>query len=140
MRFTWWPGTRASLRPWPKGAARTPPEAGRRAGPRHAGEGHATHPRPDPARRPGGTHEMFSDFEMHNIGVPQMAPKFGKDRTGRFTGNVPFRNKEGKFTEDGDQDFGLQDIVDDDANRYKFRTSPLRNAALQPTFFHNGAF
>ena len=28
-----WPGTRASRRPWPKGAARTLPQAGRRAGP-----------------------------------------------------------------------------------------------------------
>jgi cytochrome c peroxidase len=28
-----------------------------------------------------------------------------------------------------------------DANdRYRFRTSPLRNVPLQPTFFHNGAF
>ena len=25
-------------------------------------------------------------------------------------------------------------------DRYKFRTSPLRNVALQPAFFHNGAF
>src|SRR5215475_5944421 len=25
-------------------------------------------------------------------------------------------------------------------NRYKFRTSPIRNVALQPAFFHNGAF
>ena len=25
------------------------------------------------------------------------------------------------------------------ADRYKFRSSPLRNAALQPAFFHNGA-
>ena len=25
-------------------------------------------------------------------------------------------------------------------DRYKFRTSPLRNAALQPAFFHNGCF
>jgi cytochrome c peroxidase len=25
-------------------------------------------------------------------------------------------------------------------DRYKFRTSPIRNVALQPTFFHNGAF
>src|SRR3954469_22450405 len=54
MRFTWWPGTRASPRPWPKGAAWTPPEAGRRAGPRHTGEGQAAYPWPDPARRPGG--------------------------------------------------------------------------------------
>src|SRR3954453_18464976 len=54
MRFTWWPGTRASPRPWPKGAAWTPPEAGRCAGPRHAGEGQAAYPWPDPARRSGG--------------------------------------------------------------------------------------
>src|SRR3954451_8067168 len=54
MRFTSWPATRASLRPWPKGAAWTPPEAGRRAGPGHAGEGQAPHSRPDPAQRSGG--------------------------------------------------------------------------------------
>src|SRR3954454_22365276 len=54
MRFTGWPATRAGLRPWPKGAARTPSQAGRRAAPRHAGEGQAPHPRPDPARRSGG--------------------------------------------------------------------------------------
>src|SRR3954449_5679641 len=53
MRFTWWPGTRASPRPWPKGAVRAPSQAGRRAGPGHAGEGQATHSRPDPARRSG---------------------------------------------------------------------------------------
>src|SRR5262249_46307259 len=28
----------------------------------------------------------------------------------------------------------------DPGDRYKFRTSPLRNIALQPTFFHNGCF
>src|SRR5499427_7751727 len=26
------------------------------------------------------------------------------------------------------------------ADRYAFRTSPLRNVILQPTFFHNGAY
>src|SRR3712207_1798660 len=51
---TWWPGTRASQRPWPKGAARATAQAGRRAGTRHGGEGQAARPRPDPARRPGG--------------------------------------------------------------------------------------
>ena len=34
-----WPGTRASPRPWPKGAARTPSQASRRAGSGHAREG-----------------------------------------------------------------------------------------------------
>lgn len=76
-----------------------------------------------------GSNEMFSDFEMHVIGVPQIAPFFG---TG--LGNVIF---------DGpgrDEDFGLEQITGDAADRYKFRSTPLRNVALQPAFFHNGAF
>ncbi len=77
----------------------------------------------------GRSNEMFSDFQMHVIGVPQIAPLFGAS-----TGNVIF---------DGpgrDEDFGLEQVSGDVAHRYKFRTSPLRNVALQPTFFHNGAF
>ncbi|HEV8337753.1 MAG TPA: cytochrome c peroxidase [Candidatus Polarisedimenticolia bacterium] len=77
----------------------------------------------------GASNEMFSDFQMHVAGVPQIAPVFGVG-----TGNVIF---------DGpgrDEDFGLEQITGDPADRYKFRTSPLRNAALQPAFFHNGAF
>jgi len=34
----------------------------------------------------------------------------------------------------------LEQITADPNDRYKFRTSPIRNVALQPTFFHNGAF
>ena len=77
----------------------------------------------------GRANEMFSDFEMHVVGVPQIAPQFGVG-----TGNMIF---------DGpgrDEDFGLEQITGDPADRYKFRTSPLRNVALQPAFFHNGAF
>lgn len=77
----------------------------------------------------GGSNEMFSDFRMHVIGVPQIAPRFGVG-----LGNVIF---------DGpgeDEDFGLEQITGQPADRYRFRTSPLRNAALQPAFFHNGAF
>ena len=77
----------------------------------------------------GQSNEMFSDFKMHNIGVPQIAPAFGIGR-----GNVIF---------DGpgeNEDFGLEQVTGDSADRYKFRTSPLRNVALQPAFFHNGAF
>jgi cytochrome c peroxidase len=78
----------------------------------------------------GPSNEMFSDFQMHNIGVPQLAPEFGVGR-----GNVVF---------DGpgeNEDFGLAQLsggAPDD--RYKFRSSPLRNVALQAAFFHNGAF
>jgi cytochrome c peroxidase len=77
----------------------------------------------------GKSNEMFSDFQMHVIGVPQIAPEFGVGK-----GNVIF---------DGpgqDEDFGLEQITSNPADRYKFRSSPLRNVALQPTFFHNGAF
>lgn len=88
----------------------------------------------------GKSNEMFSDFQMHSIGVPQIAPLFGKG-----SGNVGFRNAAGKFTRKGNQDFGLEDITGTDENprpedRYKFRTSPLRNLAVHPAFFHNGAF
>ena len=77
----------------------------------------------------GRSNEMFSDFQMHVIGVPQIAPEFGVGK-----GNVIF---------DGprqDEDFGLEQVTGNPADRYKFRTSPLRNVALQPAFFHNGSF
>ena len=77
----------------------------------------------------GKSNEMFSDFAMHNIGVPQIAPVFGAG-----TGNTIF---------DGpgeDEDYGLAQVSGLLADRYRFRTSPLRNVALQPAFFHNGAF
>ena len=48
--------------------------------------------------------------------------------------------RKGSSQRDGNQDFGLFDITEQDADMYKFRTSPLRNIATQPTFFHNGAF
>src|SRR4029453_456305 len=73
----------------------------------------------------GASSEMFSDFTQHAIGVPQIAP---------IAGNVTF---------DGpgqDEDFGLEQVTGDPMDRYKFRTSPIRNVALQPAFFHNGAF
>jgi cytochrome c peroxidase len=38
------------------------------------------------------------------------------------------------------EDFGLEQVTGNPDDRYKFRTSPIRNVALQPTFFHNGAF
>ena len=38
------------------------------------------------------------------------------------------------------EDFGLEQVTGNSADRYMFRTSPLRNVALQPAFMHNGAF
>ena len=38
-----------------------------------------------------------------------------------------------------DEDFGLEQVTGNRADRYKFRTAPLRNLAVSPGFFHNGA-
>ena len=73
----------------------------------------------------GASNEMFSDFRQHVVGVPQIVPSLG---------NVVF---------DGaglNEDFGLEQVTGNPNDRYKFRTSPLRNVALQPAFFHNGAY
>ena len=77
----------------------------------------------------GSANEMFSDFRMHVGGIPQIAPEFGAGR-----GNVMFDGP------DRDEDFGLEQVTASAVDRYKFRSSPLRNVSLQPAFFHNGAF
>jgi cytochrome c peroxidase len=77
----------------------------------------------------GKSNEMFSDFENHVAGIPQLAPRFGK-----HTSNMIY---------DGpgeDEDFGAMQISGDPADKYKFRSAPLRNIGLAPAFFHNGAF
>lgn len=77
----------------------------------------------------GASNQMFSDFQNRNIGVPQISPAFGVGK-----GNSIF---------DGageNEDFGAEQVSGDASDRYKFRTAPLRNVALQPAFFHNGAF
>jgi len=73
----------------------------------------------------GESNEQFSDFKQHVIGLPQLFPK---------KGNVPFDGPA------ANEDFGLEQITGNPADRYAFRTSPLRNVILQSTFFHNGAY
>jgi cytochrome c peroxidase len=73
----------------------------------------------------GQSNEMFSDFRQHVAGIPQIAPSFS---------NVEFDGP------GGDEDFGLEQDTGNPGDRYAFRTSPLRNVALQPAFMHNGAF
>ena len=73
----------------------------------------------------GASNEMFSDFKEHVIAVPQIVPSFTNS----------------DFDGDGaNEDFGKEQDTGDIADRYSFRTSPLRNVGLQPTFMHNGAF
>ena len=73
----------------------------------------------------GESNEMFSDFREHVAGIPQIAPA---NTNNAFDG--PGAN----------EDFGLEQVTGDPADRYAFRTSPLRNVVVQPTFMHNGAF
>ena len=77
----------------------------------------------------GNSNEMFSDFKEHVAGVPQVFPTFGVG-----TGNFPFSGPA------GDEDFGREERSGDAADRYEFRTAPLRNVGVQAGFFHNGAF
>jgi cytochrome c peroxidase len=68
---------------------------------------------------------MFSDFEQHVAGIPQIMPS---------NTNMVFDGP------GGNEDFGLEQVTGNSADRYAFRTSPLRNVGLQPSFMHNGAF
>jgi hypothetical protein len=81
------------------------------------------------------SNQMFSDFKSHNAGVPQIHPTFGAG-----TGNVPFSSLECAKSETGTLDFGREEFTGRIADRYKFRSSPLRNLKLQSSFFHNGSF
>lgn len=73
----------------------------------------------------GQSNEMFSDFRQHAAGIPQVAPAVS---------NVTFDGP------GANEDFGLEQVSGRPSDRYLFRTSPLRNLALQPAFMHNGAF
>ena len=73
----------------------------------------------------GQSNEMFSDFRQHVAGIPQIAPALG---------NVTFDGA------GANEDFGGEQVTGNPSDRYAFRSSPLRNLALQPTFFHNGCF
>lgn len=73
----------------------------------------------------GQSNEMFSDFREHVLAVPQLMPEVS---------NVSFDGP------GANEDFGLEQISGNPLDRYAFRTSPLRNVALQPAFFHDGAF
>src|SRR5262249_7997922 len=73
----------------------------------------------------GKSNEMFSDFREHVLAVPQISP--------RVTNN--------SFDGPGaNEDFGREDFTRNPADRYAFRTTPLRNVAVQPAFMHDGAF
>jgi cytochrome c peroxidase len=64
---------------------------------------------------------LFSDGKFHNVAVPQVGPGFGDGPNGT-------------------DDFGRIRETKDLADRYKFRTPPLRNVELTAPYGHDGAF
>ena len=62
---------------------------------------------------------LLSDFQFHNIGVPQVGPGKGS--------GAPLDL--GRFEETGQN-----------ADRFRFRTAPLRNVALTGPWMHDGAY
>jgi len=72
----------------------------------------------------GKSNEMFSDFDNHVAAIPQIVPK---------QSNVTFDGP------GANEDFGLEQVTGNVNDRYKFRSSPLRNIVLQSSFFHNGS-
>jgi cytochrome c peroxidase len=73
--------------------------------------------------------DLFSDFENHNIGVPQIGPGTGRSAPG----NPSYQGLT-------NWDFGLEEITTQRGDRFKFRTAPLRGVALTSPYMHNGAY
>jgi cytochrome c peroxidase len=73
--------------------------------------------------------ELFSDFHNYNIGVPQVGPGTGFSAPGDST-----------YQGLKNWDFGLEEITKERADRFKFRTPPLRGVTITPPYMHNGAF
>lgn len=74
-------------------------------------------------RAPGRKEETFSNYEYHNIGVPE---------------NQALRQLNGVTA----TDFGLfqHPDIDDEAQKGKFKTPTLRNVAVTAPYMHNGVF
>jgi cytochrome c peroxidase len=66
------------------------------------------------------TGATFSDEKFHNVAVAQFGPGVGDGPDGR-------------------DDFGRMRVTGDPADRYAFRTTPLRNVELTAPYGHDGA-
>lgn len=73
--------------------------------------------------------DLFSDFRSYNIGVPQI----GEGEDDRDDSDPAYQ---GLHT----WDFGLEEITQNRADRFKLRTVPLRGVTLTPPYMHDGAF
>lgn len=65
--------------------------------------------------------DLFTDFDYHNLLVPQIGPGKGNGKTGR-------------------EDWGRANVTFDYRDQYKFRTPGLRNVSLGAPYFHSGAY
>jgi cytochrome c peroxidase len=65
--------------------------------------------------------DLFTDFQHHNLLVPQLGPGKGHGYTRR-------------------EDWGRAGVTFDPRDRYAFRTPSLRNVELTAPYFHDGAF
>ena len=65
--------------------------------------------------------DLLSDFDFHAIAMPQIGPGKGDG-------------------DDGHDDFGRERVTTQGADRYRFRTPPLRNVALTAPYGHAGAY
>jgi cytochrome c peroxidase len=63
----------------------------------------------------------FTDNQFHNVALAQLGPGEGDGADGR-------------------DDFGRMRVTGDPADRYRFRTTPLRNVELTGPYGHDGAF
>ena len=63
----------------------------------------------------------FSDGKFHNVAVAQIGPGEGD-------------------AADGHDDFGRMRVTSNPQDRYRFRTTPLRNVELTGPYGHDGAF
>ncbi len=63
----------------------------------------------------------FSDNQFHNVAIAQFGPGQGDGPSGR-------------------DDFGRERVTGDPLDRYRFRTTPLRNVTETGPFGHDGAF
>jgi cytochrome c peroxidase len=73
--------------------------------------------------------DMFSDFKDYNIAVPQIGP-----------GTAKADSDDPAYQDTVGWDFGLEEITGERADRFKFRTPPLRGVALTSPYMHSGQF
>ncbi len=73
--------------------------------------------------------DLFSDFQNHNIGVPQVGP-------GTFQSDP----SDPQYLGLANWDFGLQEITGARGDRFKFRTPPLRGVAVTSPYMHAGQY